>query len=458
MSGLVMVLSAAACGSDDSSADPAERTAGNSFDQVNLVASSESYQARFTVPEMVNAWGIAIRPRGAGGHFWITGGGSSHEFVGDVSSSPDPSLQRLFQDQLTTVTIPGTDASTEDSSIGKATGVVFNGADISSDAFRVSEQPVRVDGRDVALGGSARFIFATDSGRIAAWGEQAADGSVVRANGPAQEVFNGEAQGMQFFGLAIKQGSFDRLWAADFGTNPQIRQFDTAWRLMSTEGFANPFATGAPVDPANPAKGSRPQPGDPVPFNITTVGQHVFVAYALSQPAESLGPDGPVFDAGEEDSLDADEEQAVGNRPDKGKLAEFTSTGELVRVFDDQGRLNAPWGVAIAPEGFGALAGKVLVSNFGGAGRISVFDDTTGDYVDDLRDEAGKPVAIEGIWGILFGNGESLGDATALYFAAGPEEEVDGLFGALHLPAELCSAVSLGQLQRGALDGDRDPR
>ncbi|MFC7449758.1 TIGR03118 family protein, partial [Rhodococcus daqingensis] len=95
------------------------------------------------------------------------------------------------------------------------------------------------------------------------------------------------------------------------------------------------------------------------------------------------------------------------------------------------GRLNAPWGVALAPADFGALSGKLLVGNFAGAGRILAFDDGTGEFVDYLRDEAGDPVAVEGLWGLLFGNGESLGDANALYFAAGPEDEKDGLFGAL---------------------------
>ncbi|MGH3929040.1 MAG: TIGR03118 family protein, partial [Pseudonocardiaceae bacterium] len=82
---------------------------------------------------------------------------------------------------------------------------------------------------------------------------------------------------------------------------------------------------------------------------------------------------------------------------------------------------------------FGTMGGKVLVGNFGGAGRIAAFDDGTGDFVDYLRDKAGAPVGIDGLWNILFGNGESLGEANALYFAAGPAEEKDGLFGALRL-------------------------
>lgn len=418
-------ISLVACGDDD---DSDAGSADNRYRQVNLAADTEAYHAKFTIPDMVNAWGIAIRPKGKGGHFWVAAGSKSYEFVGDVTGSAEPTLRELTQDPLTEVTVPGADDLTDDSSIGKTTGVIFNGADINSDSFPVTNQPAQVGGQTVNLGGSARFIFATDSGHIAAWGERGPDGNVVRVNGPSQDVFNGEPAGMQFFGLAMKQDSFDTLWAADFGESPQIRQFDKNWQLVPTQGFANPFATGAPVDEADPAKGKQAKPGDPVPFNITTAGDRVFVAYAVSKPAEG---DPTAFDAGEEDALDAGQEADSDDRPDRGKLAEFTSSGELVRVLDDGGRLNAPWGVAVAPADFGEFGGDILVSNFGGAGRIAAFDDATGKFVDYLRDEDGEPVGIEGLWNILFGNGESLGDSNALYFAAGPEEETEALFGAL---------------------------
>ena len=75
--------------------------------QANLVATSAAFAAQIVSPQMVNAWGIAIRPAGAGGHFWVNGGGSSWEFVGDVKSSATPSLQTLATDQLTQVTMQG---------------------------------------------------------------------------------------------------------------------------------------------------------------------------------------------------------------------------------------------------------------------------------------------------------------------------------------------------------------
>ena len=416
-------------GCSGSSSEGAEQpSGGNRYQQTNLVADIPGYQAPVTQDGFVNAWGLAIRPSGAGGHFWVGAGGTSFEYVGDVTRSSDPKVQKLFQDQLREVTVPAADADTSDASIGKITGVIFNPADIKSDKFVVRNQPVNVDGAAQMLTGSARFIFATDSGSISAWTELGSNGEIVRRDGPAVEVFNGASQGMGFFGVAIKPGEGDTLLAADFGENPQIRQFDRTWKLQPTQGFENPFATGDPVDPGKPDGAKKLEPGDPGPFNITTLGDRVFVTYATTNPS----PDDPnAFYAGEEDSLSAEAEKAVKNLPDRGKFAEFDKDGKLVRVYQDGGRLNAPWGTAIAPDDFGALSGAVLVGNFGGAGRIMGFNADSGEFIDYVRDENGQPVGIGGLWALLFGNGESLGDSNALYFTAGPREETEGLFGAL---------------------------
>ena len=102
-----------------------------------------------------------------------------------------------------------------------------------------------------------------------------------------------------------------------------------------------------------------------------------------------------------------------------------------MKTFADDGRLNAPWGLAIAPGDFGPLSGALLVGNFGGAGRIAAYDIERGSFIDYLEAPSGERVAIEGLWGLQFGNGASLGDSNALYFAAGPADEKQGLFGAL---------------------------
>jgi len=166
-----------------------------------------------------------------------------------------------------------------------------------------------------------------------------------------------------------------------------------------------------------------------VPFNIQVLDwrgvDHAFVAYAKSRP----DPDDPSrFLAGEEDAIHASVE---GPRPDRGRVAMFDLDGRLVKTFADDGRLNAPWGLAIAPTDFGALSGALLVGSFGGAGRIAAFDVDSGGFIDFMRRPDGRPVAIEGLWGLQFGNGASLGDAAALCFAAGTGDESQGRFGAL---------------------------
>ncbi|MFF0815893.1 TIGR03118 family protein [Rhodococcus sp. NPDC003318] len=424
------LTAATACGSSQT---PDSRSpADNRYVSTTLVADNDTYDAPTVLPGMVNAWGVAIRPQGAGGHFWIGAGGTSFEFVGDVSASPDPALQTLHQDGLREVTVPGADADTTDAGVGKITGVAFNPAPLTSDSFVVTGQPVDTNGSRQMLSGSSRFVFATDSGRISGWTEQGADGAIVRHDGPAVQMFDGGPDGMSFFGLALAPGRDDTLWAADFGADPQIRQFDKMWRPVPTQGFANPFATGDPIDPANPSLGKRARPGDAAPFNITTVGDRVFVTYAVTKAPEG-STDPTEFDAGEEDSLDAEQEAATGDRPDRGRVAEFDASGNLVRVLDDAGRLNAPWGVAVAPADFGAFSGSLLVGNFGGAGRIAAFDDATGAFIDYLHDESGVVLGVEGLWGLLFGNGESLGDSDSLYYTAGPADETDGVFGRLRV-------------------------
>ncbi len=406
----------------------------NAYRQTNLAATKPSYGAAFTLPDMVDAWGIAIRPAGAGGHFWVLGGGTSWQFVGDVSAAVDPKLRVLFQDGLGEVYLPGADALTTSASLGKSTGTAFNGAALNSDLFRVTAQTASANGGVVTFDGSARFVFVTDSGQLSAWTDRARDGSTVRVNGPAQLMYEGSALGMSMFGVTIKTDTWDTLWVADFGRTPQIRQFDKAWQLVPTQGFANPFATGALLDAANPSQGNAARPGEPVPFNIQVIGGRVFMMYCISQvlrDANGFIVDASKIQPSEEDSLDAAAEAKAGGFPNRGKVVEYTLGGDQVRVYDDAGRLNAPWGVAIAPADFGLLSNALLVGNFGGAGKVAAFNPTTGRFIDYLRNETGQAIGLDGTWALMFGNGVSLGDTHALYFAAGPEAETAGLFGSL---------------------------
>lgn len=406
----------------------------NAYQQANLAASNGRYGAKFIFEGMVDAWGIAIRPAGAGGHFWVTAGATSYQFVGDIATSSNPNLRTLFQDGLSEVYIPCADALTTADSIGKVTGTAYNGAVITSDLFRVRQQTATINNQSVLFDGSARFIFATDSGTISAWTDRAANGSTVRVNGASQLMFDGSGQGMAFFGVAVKTDSWDVLWATDFGTDPQIRQFNKTWALEPTRGFVNPFSTGNLRDPTNPDQGNKARPGDPVPFNIHILNGRVFVMYCSSQVLRNEAGfivNARQFFAAEEDSLDAAAEAKTSGFPNRGKLVEYNLEGEIVKIYEDTGRLNAPWGVAIAPANFGLLSHMLLVSNFGGIGKIAAFNPSTGRFIDYVRDPDGNVISLDGIWALMFGNGVSLGDTNALYFAAGTEEETAGLFGSL---------------------------
>jgi hypothetical protein len=94
----------------------------NQFTQTNLVANNASYSPQIVNPQMIDAWGIALRPPGAGGHIWVNDavGGTSLEYIGDVNG------QALTQDGLTSVTLHQPHFT--DHGYAFATGIVYNAA------------------------------------------------------------------------------------------------------------------------------------------------------------------------------------------------------------------------------------------------------------------------------------------------------------------------------------------
>src|SRR5208283_361042 len=109
----------------------------------------------------------------------------------------------------------------------------------------------------------------------------------------------------------------------------------------------------------------------------------------------------------------------------------------------NMGTLNSPWGLAIAPSGFGSLAGDLLVGNFGD-GRINVFsaDPNSPAFLGQMTDATtGKPLSIDGLWGLIPGNGTGAGSMNDIYFTAGPNGESGGVLGVLQSVPEPSSAV-----------------
>ena len=104
--------------------------------------------------------------------------------------------------------------------------------------------------------------------------------------------------------------------------------------------------------------------------------------------------------------------------PGNGYVDVYDTQGNLLRRFASNGPLDSPWGMVVAPPGFGDFGGALLIGNFGD-GRINAFDPNTGAFLGALRGPNGAPLAIEGLWGLLFGNGGNGEDISSLYFTAG---------------------------------------
>lgn len=404
-----------------------------------------------------DAWGIAIRPAGIPGHFWVLAGNKSYEYVGDVTGktvAPCTTAGALCADlaplAANTITFPGwpVDAATGNPDIANnhATGVVFNG---TATSFVITQTPSAPSTNTTSITAGAKFLFATNFGAIYAWTERKhADGSGYDRSDTGVKVFDTRddpADCGQFYGLGISPTS-DRLYAADFGrdtgancNNPsaiaavpqsfRVRVFDKTMggdgklveitsSLNGGKAFTNPFA----ADPAHIVA------GDFVPWNVQCVGTSLFVMYAQVQQDPAM-PAGTPWPANEV------------HAPGAGRLAEFDLDGKLIATWNDNGTLNAPWGIAKAPADFGGLSNTLLVGNFGDyddggeKGSITAFDTASRSAVNVARNPDGSPLLIAGIWGMTFGNGDTLGDANALYFASAPNDEADGLFGVLRYQA-----------------------
>ena len=380
-----------ACGGGSSGGNEAV-SAKNSYKVTNLVANSAKYKPLILEPDMIDAWGIAIRPAGAGGHFWVTASGGSFEYVGDVNGKP------LYADDLSLVTLPPSAGIEGDDAVGAGNGVVFNG----STNFVITQ-----DHAKGAITAPAKFFFVSDNGVLSAWTERKnSDGSFDRPL-EALTILDDGGAGGSFFGLAINPAQ-NKLFIADFGANPRVRVLNAALQEEPLNGrFKNPFLA---------ASGFKP--GDLVCWNLQTVtygnSTSVFATY-VNTSVDAAGALVP-----------ASEDAGRG----KGRLVEYTADGAFVAVWDDRGVLNGPWGVVATPANFGSFSNQLIVANFTD-GRLTAFDPVKKAATEHLRDAKGDILVLEGVWALLFGNGVSLGDSNAMYFAAGPAAEADGVFGSV---------------------------
>ena len=389
-----LLLVAAGCGgggyggsTDNSSAPPPTASApppppatstppppaASQYSVTKLISDSAGLGAVSADANLVNPWGIVFSP---GKSAWIANNRSATAIFYDGNGKPQPNANPLV------LHLPaGAAAATFD-----PTGIVAN---ISSVDFSVTL------GARTSI---ARLIFAGEAGMIAGWSATVDPNPVI--------VYTA-ADGAIYKGLALaNNGQANFVYATDF-RNSKIDVFDANFNRQtptaSTFGF---------VDPTLPAGYA--------PFGIQALGTgtggaaQLYVTYA-----QRVGPDNRVNSTG----------------AGLGIVDVFDTNGNLVtHLVSAGGKLNAPWGLALAPADFGTLSKALLVGNFGD-GRINAFDPATGQFIGAVQDSAGAPVAEPGLWGIAFGNDAVNQPHNTLFFAAGTNNQADGTYGRIDLGA-----------------------
>ncbi|NPT56214.1 TIGR03118 family protein [Paraburkholderia elongata] len=250
------------------------------------------------------------------------------------------------------------------------TGIVFNG----TTDFSVTQ------GGKTGVGA---FIFSGEGGTITAWAPAVAPTTAI-------VMFDDGSGGAVYKGLALaSNGTANFLYATDFHNN-KIDVFD--------KNFAKVAMSGNFQDAALPVGFA--------PFGIQAIGGKLFVTYAKQNAVAHDNVDGPGL----------------------GFVDVFDTGGKLLQRFVSAGPLNAPWGVAQAPGNFGRFSGDILIGNFGD-GTINAFDPVSGQSLGTVNLSNGTTFVQPGLWGIAFGNGLDNQPVNTLFFAAGPNNEADGVYG-----------------------------
>jgi len=252
----------------------------------------------------------------------------------------------------------------------------------TGDVFNIAGSGFNITSGDHTA--SSLFIFATEDGTISGWNPSVDVASSVLAVDNSQG-----GTGAVYKGLAIAQTDHGTLlYAANFrnGTvdvfNDDFKQVKSFTDHHLPAGFA--------------------------PFNVQVLDGHLFVTFAL------------------QDDTKHDDVAGAGN----GFVDEFDLNGHLLHRVASGGALNSPWGLAIAPPGFGEFANDLLVGNFGD-GTINVFNPKTDHFLGKLEDANGAPITIGDLWALVPGTGNAGSDPNKIYFTAGVQNEAHGLFGSL---------------------------
>ena len=334
--------------------------------QTNLVSDVPGV-ARVVDPNLVNPWGIAASPTGP---FWIADNNAGLSTVYNTPGMP--------QAPAVSIPAPGSAGGTV-----APTGADFNIV-MASQGFLIS------DGTHTA---PAIFLFATTAGTIAGWNPSVDPTGEFDGHGGAStyaDIAVDNSASAVYKGLTIATDAANQtfLYATNFYSG-RIDVFDTSFHAVAN------LPAGAFTDAALPA--------GYVPFNIQASGDQIYVTYAR---------------------------QDYGAGPGHGFIDVFNLDGSGGHRLVSGGPLDLPWGLALAPTGFGSFGGDLLVGNFGN-GLINAFDPQSGKYAGTLTDPSGEAIQIDGLWALHAGNGYKGGDTDTVYFTAGIDDEAHGLFGSL---------------------------
>jgi uncharacterized protein (TIGR03118 family) len=375
--GVICVAAVAACGGGGSSSSisstsaTSDPPATSSFTDTALVADNNTVVATVTTIDasLQNPWGIAVAP---GLPFWIADNNSNLSTL--YSGSGKNETGTITGSNAVGITIPSSAAGVQ----SNPTGQVYNG----TGGFLIPT----TNGQETAL-----FIFDGEGGTIVGWAKDSGATAVTAyddgiANGAQHAVYKGLALG------TVNGATY--LYATDLHNN-KVDVFDTT--------FSKPEAMqGKFIDPTIPAGF--------VPFGIATVSGQLYVTFAMQDTAKH------------------DEVTGAG----LGYVDVFDLSGNFVSRFASAGALNAPWGIAVAPSGFGSFSGDVLIGNFGD-GTINIFMPNGSLATDEgqLAVANGGTFTIPGLWALVFGNGDPDKPLTTLFYTAGFADQTDGVFGSI---------------------------
>lgn len=236
-------------------------------------------------------------------------------------------------------------------------------------------------------GKSPVFMFATEDGTISGWNPQLNATNAILAIDRSKN--NAEYKGLAL--LTTPQGP--RLYATNFQSG-QVEMYDGNYNSIgprSTKQFHIPGLD-----------------NNWAPFGIQSVGGDLVVTFAHRPPGQHDEDHGPGL----------------------GWVGVFDYQGNLLLTLEHGDFINAPWGIAMSSSDFGVFSHRLLIGNFGD-GWIHVYNAFTGAHEGYLQDQNGLPIAIDGLWGLSFGNNAKAGASNSLFYSAGPMDESEGLFGFL---------------------------